>query len=127
MVEYAVTKIPAEKLILGIPNYGYDWTLPYERGITRARLVGSREAEETAEENGAVIRHAEIAQSSWFTYVKGGAEHAVWFEDARSIAAKWNLARESGLAGVRFWNLMQEFPKGLSLPREGRRSASGNG
>lgn len=127
VVEYAVTKIPAEKLILGIPNYGYDWTLPYERGITRARLVGSREAEETAEENGAVIRHAEIAQSPWFTYVKGGAEHAVWFEDARSIAAKWNLAREFGLAGVRFWNLMQEFPKGLSLPREGRRSASGNG
>ena len=47
VVEYAVTKIPAEKLILGIPNYGYDWTLTYERRITRARMVGSREAEET--------------------------------------------------------------------------------
>ena len=51
---YAVTKIPAEKLILGIPNYGYDWALPYERGITRAGRVGTREAEETAAENGAV-------------------------------------------------------------------------
>ena len=124
VVEYAVTKIPAEKLILGIPNYGYDWALPYERGITRAGRVGTREAEETAAENGAVVRYAEIAQSPWFTYQTGGAEHIVWFEDARSIAAKWNLAREFGLSGVRYWNLMQEFPKGFNLSRKGRQNAS---
>ena len=116
VVEYAVTKIPAEKLILGIPNYGYDWALPYERGITRAGRVGIREAEETAAENGAVVRYAEIAQSPWFTYLTGGAEHIVWFEDARSIAAKWNLAREFGLSGVRYWNLMQEFRRGSICP-----------
>lgn len=127
VVEYALTKIPAEKLILGIPNYGYDWTLPYERGITRARMVGSREAEETAAENGVVIRHAEIAQSPWFTYVKGGAEHAVWFENARSLTAKWELARKFGLAGVRYWNLMREFPGGFTPSLAGRRSASGTG
>lgn len=127
VVEYAVTKIPAEKLLLGIPNYGYDWTLPYERGITRARMVGSREAEEIAAESGAVIRYADIAQSPWFTYIKGGAEHAVWFEDTRSITAKWELAREFGLAGIRYWNLMQEFPKDLTLPRTGRWNASGTG
>ena len=124
VVEYAVTKIPAEKLILGIPNYGYDWALPYERGITRAGRVGIREAEETAAENGAVVRYAEIAQSPWFTYLTGGVEHIVWFEDARSIAAKWNLAREFGLSGVRYWNLMQEFPKGFNLSRKGRQNAS---
>ena len=127
VVEYAVTKIPAEKLILGIPNYGYDWVLPYERGITRARMVGDREAEEIAAENGALIRYAEIAQSPWFTYVKGGAEHVVWFEDARSIAAKWNLAREFGLAGVRYWNLMRAFPKGVILSRTDRWSVSCTG
>lgn len=127
VVEYAVTRIPAEKLILGIPNYGYDWTLPYERGITRAGRVGTREAEETAEENGAVVRYAEIAQSPWFTYLAGGAEHVVWFEDARSIGAKWDLARKFGLSGVRYWNLMQEFPKGFIPHWEGRQSASCTG
>ena len=127
VVEYAVTKIPAEKLILGIPNYGYDWVLPYERGITRARMVGDREAEEIAAENGALIRYAEIAQSPWFTYVKGGAEHVVWFEDARSIAAKWDLAREFGLAGGRYWNLMRAFPKGVILSRTDRWNVSCTG
>ena len=37
VVEYAVSEIPPEKIILGIPNYGYDWPLPFERGVTRAR------------------------------------------------------------------------------------------
>ena len=44
VVEYALTRIPPEKIILGIPNYGYDWPLPYERGITRARSIGNEEA-----------------------------------------------------------------------------------
>ena len=33
VVEYAVSEIPPEKIILGIPNYGYDWPLPFERGV----------------------------------------------------------------------------------------------
>ena len=44
VVEYALTKIPAEKINLGIPNYGYDWTLPYERGSSKARTISNTEA-----------------------------------------------------------------------------------
>ena len=97
VVEYAVTQIQPGQLILGIPNYGYDWTLPYERGITRARSIGNAEAVETASENGASIEYARISQSPWFTYRKNGMEHIVWFEDVRSITAKWELIREFGL------------------------------
>ena len=63
VVEYAVTQIQPEQLILGIPNYGYDWTLPYERGISRARSIGNVEAVEIAAENGATIEYAQISQS----------------------------------------------------------------
>mgnify|MGYP000081502167 CR=1 FL=1 len=52
VVEYAVTEIPAQKLVMGIPNYGYDWQLPYERGITRAITIGNEEAVSIAVENG---------------------------------------------------------------------------
>lgn len=31
VLDYAVTEIPPEKVIMGIPNYGYDWALPYNR------------------------------------------------------------------------------------------------
>ena len=109
VVEYAVSKISPQKLVMGIPNYGYDWPLPYERGITRARTVGNVEAVQTAAEYGAVIEYAPIAQSPWFTYRQNGMEHVVWFEDVRSMEAKWNLVNEYGLAGAWYWNLMRPF------------------
>ena len=109
VLEYAVTRIPAEKLIMGIPNYGYDWPLPYERGLTRARTIGNVEAVRIAAENGAEIRYARIAQSPWFTYMSAGQSHEVWFEDPRSIMAKLDLAGEYGLSGIGYWNLMRPF------------------
>ncbi|HIZ75238.1 MAG TPA: peptidoglycan-binding protein, partial [Candidatus Mediterraneibacter stercoravium] len=109
VVEYAVSRIPAGKLILGIPNYGYDWPLPYEKGITRARTVGNAEAAGIAAENGAVIEYARMSQAPWFTYKKSGIEHVVWFEDPRSVEAKWNLVKEYELAGAWYWNLMRIF------------------
>ena len=36
VLDYAVTVIPREKIYLGIPNYGYDWPLPFVQGETRA-------------------------------------------------------------------------------------------
>lgn len=107
--EYAITRIPAEKLILGIPNYGYDWTLPYEKGITRARTIANTEAAGIAAEYGASIEYAQVSQAPWFTYKKSGSEHVVWFEDPRSIEAKWKLVKEYELAGAWYWNLMRTF------------------
>ena len=109
VVEYALSQIPAEKLILGIPNYGYDWQLPYERGVTRAQTIGNVQAVDLAVENGALIRYAQTAQSPWFTYKKSGMDHVVWFEDVRSIQAKWKLVQELDLAGAWYWNLMRKF------------------
>ena len=54
-----------------------------------------------AVENGALIRYAQTAQSPWFTYKKSGMDHVVWFEDVRSIQAKWKLVQELDLAGAR--------------------------
>lgn len=109
VVEYALTEIPREKILMGIPNYGYDWALPYERGITKAQLIGNVEAVHIAIENGAQIQYAEIAKSPYFTYRKNGVTHEVWFEDVRSITEKVNLAVEFGLFGVGYWNLMRPF------------------
>lgn len=109
VVEYALTEIPREKILMGIPNYGYDWTLPYERGISKARLIGNVEAVHLAVENGAEIQYAEIARSPYFTYTKNGVRHEVWFEDVRSITEKLDLAAAYGLYGVGYWNLMRPF------------------
>ena len=85
VVEYAVTEIPASKINLGIPNYGYDWPLPYERGVTRAQTLGNVQAVQLAIARGAAIEFDETARSPYFNYVEDGTEHEVWFEDVRSL------------------------------------------
>lgn len=111
VLDYAITEIPRDKIIMGIPNYGYDWTLPFEEG-RRARNISNTEAVEIAERFGAEILYDEIAQSPYFYYTDdNGCAHIVWFEDARSIEEKLKLASEYGLDGVAYWNLQNYFPQ----------------
>lgn len=112
VVEYARMEIPPEKLWLGMPNYGYDWTLPFVQGESRAQSISNPYAVELAGRFGVEIRYDEEAESPWFRYTDGeGREHEVWFEDARSIQAKLGLVQEYGLYGVGYWNLMRPFPQ----------------
>lgn len=109
VVEYALTKISAEKIHLGIPNYGYDWTLPYVKGSSKAKTIGNVEAVQIAITRGADIRFDETAQSPYFNYVLDGATHEVWFEDVRSLTAKFSLVKEYQLRGMSYWQIMQLF------------------
>lgn len=107
VVEYAVTEIPPEKLDLGIPNYGYDWPLPYERGVTAATPIGNVQAVQIAIEQDVPIQFDELAQSPFFTYEAEGVQHEVWFEDVRSIQQKFELIKEFGLGGCGYWQIMR--------------------
>lgn len=109
VVEYAVTRISPEKINLGIPNYGYDWTLPFVQGESKARVVGNVQAVQIAASNGAEILYDERAKSPYFTYYKDGVAHEVWFEDVRSMEAKFTLVQEYGLKGMGYWQIMRLF------------------
>lgn len=109
VVDFAVTEIPNTKINLGIPNYGYDWTLPYQSGVTRATAIGNTTAVRIAVSNNAEIQFDEIAQSPYFHYWANGIEHEVWFEDVRSMRAKFELVSEYDLMGVGYWQIMRLF------------------
>ena len=115
VLDYAVSEIPANKIYMGMPNYGYDWTLPYKSGETRARLIGNEEAVDLAVRYGAEIKFDEISATPYFNYSEGGRTHEVWFEDARSYAAKLALIAEYGFVGAGFWNAMRPFTAGWLL------------
>lgn len=114
VVRYAVTEIPPGKIQLGIPNYGYDWTLPHTPG-RRAVTLGNQEAVRLAAQVGAEISFDETAQTPTFSYTKEGEAHRVWFEDARSVQAKLRLALEWKLGGVAYWNLLRPFAQNWAI------------
>ena len=111
-LDYALSEIPPQKILMGIPNYGYDWTLPFVSGKSKARSIGNSEAVNIAIRYGAEIKFDETAASPYFNYTdEYGRTHEVWFEDARSIQAKFELLINSALAGMGYWNIMRPFPQ----------------
>lgn len=110
VLDYAVTAISPGKLLLGIPNYGYDWPLPFVRGKTRAQSISNQWAIDLAIQYRIAIQYDETAQAPFFHYTdSSGTVHEVWFEDARSLAAKMELIAQYGLLGAGYWNLMRPF------------------
>ena len=67
------------------------------------------EAVQRAVENNARILFDEEAQSPYFYYVRSGIQHVVWFEDVRSLQAKFNLIKQFGIRGATYWQLMELF------------------
>ena len=94
---------------MGIPNYGYDWPLPFVRGETAAVTIGNQQAVAIAAANNAHIQYDEISQAPFFEYNDRGTDHIVWFEDVRSILAKFQLVKEFGFPRVDYWQLMRSF------------------
>jgi len=111
ILNYAVTAIPSRKIFMGIPNYGYDWTLPYVKGTT-ATALGNPEAVDLARKVFASIQYDYTAQAPFFNYYdSNGKRHEVWFEDARSMNAKLLTANAYNLGGVSYWTIGKYFPQ----------------
>lgn len=117
VIDYAVSEIPREKLLLGTPNYGYDWSLPYIRGKSRAESLSNTEAVEKARRRGADIMFDETAQAPYYNYYDRPAtfddavRHEVWFENAQSVDSTLHTVTEYLLAGCGVWNIMKYFPE----------------
>lgn len=115
VLEFAVTQIPPEKVMMGQNLYGYDWTLPFVEGTT-ARALSPQQAIQLAADRRVEIEFDTTAQAPFFHYVDdNGREHEVWFEDARSIQTKFNLIKELNLRGISYWKLGLSFPQNWLL------------
>lgn len=116
VLEYAVSEMPSSKVMMGQNLYGYDWTLPFVTGGEYAKALSPQAAIELARNQNVPIQYDLEAQAPHFNYVDNeGKEHKVWFEDARSIQAKFDLVKELGLRGVSYWKLGLPFPQNWLL------------
>jgi spore germination protein YaaH len=100
VANYAVTVIPANKIVLGIAAYGYDWS------SNGTKAYGIDAIYNLATTYGATIQWDSTSQSSYFTYVDGsGITHNVWFENGTSIGYKLDIVNNMNLSGAAMWRL----------------------
>lgn len=114
VIRYAKSKIDKNKIIMGIPNYGYDWTLPYKKG-NKADSISNVEAMELAKKYKVEIKRNKESQTPFFNYKNDGIEHIVHFDDACSFNKKINLALDEDLAGVSIWTISTYCPQLVEL------------
>lgn len=115
VMDYAVTKIPRDKIFFGFQLYARDWTLPHVTGM-EAETFNIQEAILRAYRYGAVIQYDTIAESPFYRYKDAnGTMHEVWFEDARSAQAKFDMVKNYNLRGISYWVLGYPFPQNWVL------------
>ena len=101
--------VPAEKLVLGMPLYGYIYRGTSGDGLyspfSSAQSVPWDTVKDIYLANPAyrAFRHPE-AQVPWLY----GDGSLLSYDDGDSVAAKAELARQRGLGGVGFWELSQD-------------------
>jgi len=115
VLDYAVSRIPSEKVLMGIPNYAYNWTLPYVQGESRATSLTNVGAVKLAGDKNAEILFDQTSATPYFKYYERmgdrAVEHEVWFDDARSMNEKLRLMADRNLYGGAVWQIMNYFPQ----------------
>lgn len=122
MGEYLSLGIKPDKLVLGLPWYGYDYPcvelqdnvcyikhVPF-RGVNCSDAAGRQI--EYAEIQDLTISRAQLgpqwdqdSASYFFNYEDSvGGKHQVWYDDVDSLREKYKFAASEGLNGVAIWN-----------------------
>jgi chitinase len=119
--------MPREKILLGLPFYGYGWqtdssdpkantykdtgfTVSYKKVKDLLNLSEGGQASESAWLGATQIKKSfdNDALSPFITYQQDDELYTIYYEDPESIAYKLEYARQLDLAGIAIWALGYE-------------------
>jgi len=107
VIDFAVGKIPKEKIVMGLPVYSFDW------GSNKPLMPDYLSHDQTvdrAKKHGVEILTDPSAKVPQFIYTANGVRHEVYFENTASLRTKMDYALKHKLHGVGIWRLGMEDP-----------------
>ncbi len=110
IARYSASLIPARKVSLGVPFYGMRWEATGAASGRQWRGRSTRYTDAAAAMAGARTAWDETANSPHLSFDRNGRRTELWFENARSLQAKLELAHQMGFRGISAWVLGQEDP-----------------
>jgi len=96
-----------EKIFLGIPTYGYDWNDTQDTNPSDLTFI---QTQDLIRKYSPQLSYDENESAPYFHYKEKNDDHTVWYENAKSIDEKVQLAKSSGFGGITFWRLGEEDP-----------------
>ncbi|MEV0370805.1 glycosyl hydrolase family 18 protein [Streptomyces sp. NPDC050636] len=106
-LRYATDTIPAHKIEVAFPGYGWDWTVGSR---DRAGHLTWQEAEALRKRQGADYLFDAESGTPHFTYRQDGRDHEVWYQDAHGVREQLPLLKKYGVRGTGLWALGFEDP-----------------
>lgn len=105
VIQYALLSIPKERIVIGIPFYGYDWTGNKGNGVTFTEAVDL-----------AITAHARLIFSErdgeyTYSYESTDGKHEVWFQGALSTQMRISASIDLGIDRIAAWSVGQEDPR----------------
>lgn len=114
-IQFALRYIPANKLLLGIANYGYDWPTNGGKGTD----IAEKKAVELAKRKGARVLWDSKGQVPYFYYTaNNGVKHTVYFESSYSLEYKLQLVNKYNLQGIAIWRIGNEEDRFWEIVRD---------
>jgi spore germination protein YaaH len=105
VLTFAQRTVPAKKILMGLPFYGFDW-----HGGSVATASAHRAAALAAQYHATVKRDAASGEATMAFKDAGGQMHTVYFMDDKAVAAKLAAlrAKHPKIAGISVWVMGQE-------------------
>ena len=97
--------VPASKISMGVPFYGYDWHAGLVTPVTADKVMAA------AKNANAVIKRDPTSNEAVVRYQdESGVDHVVYFQDQQALVAKTDLLwpSHSGLSGISIWEMGQQ-------------------
>jgi len=106
VVKYAITQMSKEKILLGVPVYGFDWT----KGKSWPKYSSYEMTMETVKSKSLQVSWDDKYKVPYINYWDSNGQKEIWFENASSFSYKINLASKYGLKGIAIWRIGMEDP-----------------
>jgi len=108
--------VPSEKILLGIPFYGYEWQTTSRDSLshtfpdtgTTASYTRVIEILEKKDELKVQEHWSEEALSPYISYIEDGEIYVIYYENSRSISYKLDYVNQLDLGGIAIWALGYE-------------------
>lgn len=117
VLDYTLSCVPKEKVVVGLPFYGRHWVIEGGRP-SQGRGVGILAASEILAQPGLHPAWDEEAACPVIRFYEDDKEHVIFYEDLESLRLKLRLVKEYGIDGVAFWRLGMEDPRTWTVVRE---------
>lgn len=112
VINYTLKSFHPQKVILGIPAYGYDWSWNKGKALQYTGVQNLIKKYQIAP------KWHSVYKVPYFTYKSWGVTHQVWYENSYSTSYKADLVKKYGLKGVAVWRLGYEDPNIWSILRQ---------